>query len=228
VIRAPTRTTTTKRGRPRAVAIETGNGTAATTQPADPHGDDETVAAIRTSTSATTRPPSPTRLLLYRATAASPRKRHAPPSPRATAGPRPARTLTKHPTNPAKPLAHTRRSAPQPPAAPRPASHRSPRPAAPPSPSLPLSTSQSPPSVRPISTAPHPTRPSTNCILCRALTPPEHLYGVWGGSGPGTGRKPPIHRESGVDTESAPTSTRWSPSPDCSVSGHETAPRRRR
>src|SRR3954452_23318240 len=37
------------------------------------------------------------------------------------------------------------------------------------------------------------TRPRlfTTCFLCRALTPPDYLYGGWAGSGPGTGRKPP-------------------------------------
>jgi hypothetical protein len=72
---------------------------------------------------------------------------------------------------------------------PRHASHRSPRPAAPLPPlPAPLSTPQSSLLSFLISTAPHPTRPSTNYILCRALTPIEPLYGVWAGSGPGTGR----------------------------------------
>ena len=67
------------------------------------------------------------------------------------------------------------------------------------------------------STAPRPLRPSTNCYLCRALTPPEHLYGGWAGSGPGTGGKPPFHRRSAMDGASTPRSASQSTfaSPGC-------------
>src|SRR3954469_18942716 len=67
----------------------------------------------------------------------------------------------------------------------------------------------------PLSFTPGP-RLFTNCFLCRALTPPDYLYGGWAGSGPGTGRKPRIYRGSGVDAgstaqsalESGPTQLR--------------------
>src|SRR3954462_5344906 len=54
--------------------------------------------------------------------------------------------------------------------------------------------------------APQSTRPTTTTLLCRALTPPDYLYGGWAGSGPGTGRKPCVHRGSGVDARSMPQS----------------------
>src|SRR3954464_2721090 len=123
----------------------------------------------------------------------------APPARSASAGPRCAHTPTsplQTPQNPSSTTHHTQSAAPH---------------AMPPPPprlllclsySLPTDPFKSPPLPVLLTTAPHPTRPSTNSFLCRALTPPEHLYGGWAGSGPGTDRNPRVHRGSGVDTTS--------------------------
>jgi antitoxin (DNA-binding transcriptional repressor) of toxin-antitoxin stability system len=124
-------------------------------------------------------------------------------SPRAAA-PTTRQRPSRVPTTPSKtnPLP---RASPVPPAA---CPDRPPRRPFPFSPSLfCLPTLLSPPPPPSSPTAPRPLRPSTNCYLCRALTPPEHLYGGWAGSGPGTGRKPPYQPRVGVDDASTPQST---------------------
>jgi hypothetical protein len=59
---------------------------------------------------------------------------------------------------------------------------------------------------------PRPHNPSQTFRSFQALTPPEHLYGGWAGSGPGTGRRPRFHRRLSVETTSIGESTPGSPS----------------